>query len=106
MQGIVEGTISWTEDPDFGHEMAAAVPGVDDSEILPPRPLYTRQGRQDRHDAMVARLNRERREIPQLVPGLDESLVKSLGRLAVRPGTLSPAGAFRPWDTFRVRQSR
>ncbi len=79
VQGIVEGTISWTEDPDFGYEVAAAVPGVDDVEILQPRLLYARQGRMDEHDAMVARLKQERRQFLGSFPGLDESLVKSLG---------------------------
>jgi phosphoenolpyruvate carboxykinase (ATP) len=79
VQGIVEGTIEWTEDPDFGYEVAAAIPGVDDLEILQPRRLYTRQGRTDEHDAMVARLKRERKEFLGSFPGLDESLVKSLG---------------------------
>jgi phosphoenolpyruvate carboxykinase (ATP) len=79
VQGIVEGTIEWTEDPDFGYEVAAAIPGVDDLEILQPRRLYTRQGRTEEHDAMVARLKRERKEFLGSFPGLDESLVKSLG---------------------------
>ena len=79
VQGIVEGTIDWTEDPDFGYEVAAAIPGIDDTEILQPRRLYARQGRTDEHEAMVARLKRERREFLSSFPGLDESLVKSLG---------------------------
>ena len=79
VQGIVEGTIEWTEDPDFGYEVAAAIPGVDDLEILQPRRLYARQGRTGEHDAMVARLKRERKEFLGSFPGLDESLVKSLG---------------------------
>ncbi|HEX3195738.1 MAG TPA: phosphoenolpyruvate carboxykinase [Streptosporangiaceae bacterium] len=79
VQGIVEGTIEWTEDPDFGYEVAAAIPGVDDLEILQPRRLYTRQGRTEEHDAMVARLKRERKEFLGSFPGLDDSLVKSLG---------------------------
>ncbi len=79
VQGIVEGTIEWTEDPDFGYEVAASVPGVDDIEILRPRLLYARQGRTDEHDAMVARLKRERKEFLGSFPGLDESLAKSLG---------------------------
>jgi phosphoenolpyruvate carboxykinase (ATP) len=78
VQGIVEGTIEWTEDPDFGYEVAAAIPGVDDIEILQPRRLYSRQGRTGEHDAMVARLKRERQEFLNSFPGLDESLVKSL----------------------------
>jgi ATP-dependent phosphoenolpyruvate carboxykinase len=79
VQGIVEGTIEWTEDPDFGYEVSAAVPGVDDIEILQPRRLYARQGRTAEHDAMVARLKRERKEFLGSFPGLDESLVKSMG---------------------------
>ena len=79
VQGIVEGTIEWSEDPDFGYEVAASIPGVDDIEILQPRRLYARQGRTDEHDAMVARLKQERKEFLNSFPGLDESLVKSLG---------------------------
>jgi phosphoenolpyruvate carboxykinase (ATP) len=79
VQGIVEGTIEWTQDPDFGYEVAASVPGVDDIEILQPRVLYARQGRTAEYDAMVARLKRERKEFLGSFPGLDESLVKSLG---------------------------
>ncbi len=78
MQGIVEGTIAWTEDPDFGYEVSAAIPGADDIEILQPRRLYARQGRTDEHEAMVARPNRERQEFLSSFPGLDQSLVKSL----------------------------
>jgi phosphoenolpyruvate carboxykinase (ATP) len=79
VKGIVQGTMSWTVDPDFGPEVAAAVPGVDDPEILQPRLLYARQGRTAEHDAMVARLKRERREFLNSFPGLDDSLVMSLG---------------------------
>jgi phosphoenolpyruvate carboxykinase (ATP) len=52
---------------------------VDDIEILQPRRLYERQGRTDEHEAMVTRLKRERKEFLGSFPGLDESLVKSLG---------------------------
>jgi phosphoenolpyruvate carboxykinase (ATP) len=79
VQGIVEGTIEWTEDPDFGYEIAEKIPGVGDIEILQPRLLYRRQGRAEEYDAMVARLKRERKEFLSSFPGLDESLVKSLG---------------------------
>ena len=68
VQGIVEGTIEWAEDPDFGYEVAAAIPGVDDIEILQPRRLYERQGRTDEHEAMVARLKRRAEGIPRLLP--------------------------------------
>ena len=79
VQGIVEGTIEWTEDPDFGYEVATAIPGMDDIEMLPPRQLYARQDRTDEHAAMAARLKRECKEFLNSFPGLDVSLVKSLG---------------------------
>src|SRR6266480_4526962 len=36
-QGIVEGTIEWAQDADFGYEVAEKIPDVDDIEILQPR---------------------------------------------------------------------
>jgi phosphoenolpyruvate carboxykinase (ATP) len=79
VQRIVEGTIEWTEDPDFGDEVATARPGADDIEMLPPRRLYARQDRTNEHAAMAARLKREWKELLNSFPGLDESLVKALG---------------------------
>jgi len=79
VQAIVEDTISWVDDPDFGYEIAASVPGVDDAEILQPRRLYARQGRTVEYDAMVERMKRERREYLASFPGMDEAIVKSIG---------------------------
>jgi phosphoenolpyruvate carboxykinase (ATP) len=79
VQAIVEETITWTSDPDFGYEVAESLPGVDDPEILQPRRLYERQGRMDEYAAMVARLKRERREYLSSFAGLDEAIVKSIG---------------------------
>jgi phosphoenolpyruvate carboxykinase (ATP) len=79
VQAIVEDTISWAGDPDFGYEIAGSVPGVDDPEILQPRRLYARQGRNGEYDAMVERMKRERREYLASFPGLDEAIVKSIG---------------------------
>ena len=79
VQAIVEETISWTTDPDFGYEIAESVPGVDDIEILQPRRLYERQGRIAEYEAMVARMKRERREYLASFAGLDEAIVKSIG---------------------------
>jgi len=78
VQGIVEGTIDWTQDPDFRYEIAASIPGIDDTEILQPRRLYERQGRIDEYRSMVARLNRERRDYLGSFRGLDEEIVKSI----------------------------
>src|SRR5215510_23408 len=79
VQAIVQDTITWTADPDFGYEVAAALPGVDDIEILQPRLLYDRQGRGDEYAAMVSRMKRERREYLASFPGLDEAIITSIG---------------------------
>lgn len=60
VQGIVEGTIEWQRDPDFGYDIASAVPGVDNIEILQPVRLYQRLGRGEEYLAMVERLKEER----------------------------------------------
>jgi phosphoenolpyruvate carboxykinase (ATP) len=78
VEAIVSGTIEWVTDPDFGYEVAASLPGVDDPEILQPRRLYERQGRLEEYDAMVARLKGERREYLASFPGLDDSILKSI----------------------------
>ncbi|HEY3733347.1 MAG TPA: phosphoenolpyruvate carboxykinase [Streptosporangiaceae bacterium] len=79
VQAIVEGTIEWTTDPDFGYEIATSAPGIDDVEILQPRQLYEQQGRLDEYNDMVSRLKRERRDYLASFNGLDEAIVKSIG---------------------------
>jgi phosphoenolpyruvate carboxykinase (ATP) len=76
--GIVSGTIEWIEDPDFGYEIAAVVPGIDDIELLQPRRLYERQGREDEYDAIVRRLKEERREYLASYQGLDTSIATAI----------------------------
>jgi len=78
VQAIVEGTIEWAEDPDFGYEIATSLPGVDDIEILQPRRLYERTGRAADYDATVARMKRERSEYLSSFEGLDPSIMKSI----------------------------
>jgi phosphoenolpyruvate carboxykinase (ATP) len=79
VQAIMENTITWTVDQDFGYEIAESVPGIDDIEVLQPRRLYERQDRMDEYNAMVARMKRERREYLASFGGLDEAIVKSIG---------------------------
>ena len=78
VQAIVQDTIEWVIDPDFGYEVAASLPGVDDVEILQPRRLYERQGRRADYDAMVARLKHERKEFLGSFPGLNDDILKSI----------------------------
>ncbi len=79
VQAIVEDSIQWETDPDFGYEVASELSGVDDIEILQPRLLYARQGRQEEYDALVTRLKKERKEYLASFTGLDEQIVKSIG---------------------------
>src|SRR5713101_8843994 len=62
VKGIAEGAIEWERDPDFGYLVAAAVPGIDDVEVLQPRRLYERTGRAEEYRAQVQRLKAERTE--------------------------------------------
>ncbi len=70
VKAISEGTIAWETDPDFGYEVATAVPGIDDPELLQPRRLYERTDRTDEYAARVQRVKRERIEFLEGYPGL------------------------------------
>jgi phosphoenolpyruvate carboxykinase (ATP) len=78
VKAIAEGTISWEPDPDFGYEVAAQVPGLDDVEILQPRRLYERQGRLDEYRAGVERLELDRRSYLEGWGGLNPEIIESL----------------------------
>jgi phosphoenolpyruvate carboxykinase (ATP) len=72
VRAIAEGSISWTQDEDFGYLVAEDVPDLDDAELLRPRRLYERQGRMKEYDGLVERLKHERHarleEFPELTP--------------------------------------
>ncbi|MGQ0670722.1 MAG: phosphoenolpyruvate carboxykinase [Actinomycetota bacterium] len=78
VKGIVEGTISWTEDDDFGYRVAESVPGIDDIELLQPARLYERQGRTDEYRDMVKRLKIERRARLEEFPELSAEIVNAV----------------------------
>jgi phosphoenolpyruvate carboxykinase (ATP) len=79
VQAIVEGTIDWRTDQDFGYEVASHVPGVEDLELLEPRRLYERQGRLSEYEAIVARLKKERVEYLAGFKALHPSVLDGLG---------------------------
>ncbi len=79
VEAIVRGTIEWVLDPDFGYEVAATVPGVDDIELLQPRRLYERQERMAEYEEIAARLQRERVEYLRSFPVLDPAVLDGLG---------------------------
>ena len=78
VKGIAEGTIEWERDPDFGYFVAAAVPGIDDVEVLQPQKLYERTGRVDEYRAMVKRLKAERAEFLDDFPSLSDEIVAAV----------------------------
>jgi phosphoenolpyruvate carboxykinase (ATP) len=78
VEAIAEGTITWTEDDDFGYQIAESVPGIDDRELLRPRRLYERQGRMDEYRKFVERFKTERREFLEGFPGLDPEIIKAV----------------------------
>jgi phosphoenolpyruvate carboxykinase (ATP) len=79
VEGIAEGSITWTEDDDFGYLVADAVPGFDDPELLQPARLYEREGRSDEYRGFVERLKAERVARLQEFPELSEDIVKAAG---------------------------
>jgi len=78
VKAIAEGTITWSPDPDFGYDVAQAVPGVDDIEVLQPRRLYQRTGRGDEYRALVQRLKQERVAELQKYPGLEAEILAAV----------------------------
>jgi phosphoenolpyruvate carboxykinase (ATP) len=79
VKAIAEGTITWDSDPDFGYEVAAAIPGIDDPELLQPRRLYERQGRMPEYEALVERFKAERVAFLEGFPGLEPEIIKAVG---------------------------
>ena len=78
VKGIAEGKIEWERDPDFGYFIAAAVPGIDDVEVLQPQKLYERTGRADEYRAIVERLKAERAEFLDDFPSLSDEIVAAV----------------------------
>ncbi|HEX9713330.1 MAG TPA: phosphoenolpyruvate carboxykinase [Actinomycetota bacterium] len=74
VKAIADGTIEWTQDPDFGYQIATSVPGFDDEELLQPRRLYERQGRLDEYAATVKRLKEERATFLAKFDGLEREI--------------------------------
>jgi Phosphoenolpyruvate carboxykinase (ATP) len=78
VKAIAEGTISWERDPDFGYEVASAVPGIEDLEKLQPRRLYERIARMDDYRAWVERFKRDRIEYLQSFPDLRPEILEAV----------------------------
>ena len=79
VKGIAERSITWTEDEDFGYQIAEAVPDFDEVELLQPRRLYERQGRLEEYRGIVDRLKAERIAHLEGFPELTPEIVKAVG---------------------------
>jgi phosphoenolpyruvate carboxykinase (ATP) len=79
VKAIAEGSISWTDDADFGYEVAVDVPGIDDRELLQPIRRYERQGRADEYREFVERFKAERTDYLGQFEGLEDEIVKAAG---------------------------
>ncbi len=75
-EGIVDGTIEWVEDPDFGYFVAAAIDGVDVGK-LQPRRLYESQGRVDEYESIVAGLRSDREKYLAGYDLLDDRVLRA-----------------------------
>lgn len=80
VKAIAEGTIHWQQDPDFGYQIASALPGIDpvDADLLQPRLKYEREGRLDEYNRIVAKLKRERAAALGQYPELVEEIVAAI----------------------------
>ena len=80
VKAIAEGTIEWKQDEDFGYQIAASVPGIDEADhgILDPKSLYAKLGRSEEYAQWVERLKTERRDFlasfPELLPEIKNAL--------------------------------
>jgi phosphoenolpyruvate carboxykinase (ATP) len=78
VKAIAEGTVQWERDADFGYEVATALPGISDAELLRPRALYKRAGRADEYARWVQRLKRERIAFLEGYPGLEPEIIDAI----------------------------
>ena len=77
LQGLSEGSIEWMKDPDFGYEIAKAIPGVP-AELLNPRGYYESQGRKAEYEEIVKSLREERRAYLKKFDGIDPRILEAL----------------------------
>ncbi|WP_420453118.1 phosphoenolpyruvate carboxykinase [Ilumatobacter sp.] len=75
-QGIVDGTIAWIEDPDFGYYVAESIDGVEDGKLRP-RSLYESQGRTAEYEDIVATLKADRDRYLASFAGLDDRVARA-----------------------------
>lgn len=76
LDAALSEAVTWEADPDFGYEVPAVVPGLEgaSARALLPRLLYGDHDRVYEHADLVATKKRERFEIAESVPVLDQAV--------------------------------
>jgi len=80
LNAVLDGTVEWELDPDFGYRVAAEVPGIEGSDrfLLIPRFLYARTERVYEYAALVPELKRERVARLSALGGLDPAIIDAV----------------------------
>jgi phosphoenolpyruvate carboxykinase (ATP) len=74
LEGILQNSISWKEDSQFGYFIAAEVPGMSDEDLLLPQLLYSKQKREAEYSAIAEKIQTDRKEYLQKFDGLYPSI--------------------------------
>jgi phosphoenolpyruvate carboxykinase (ATP) len=80
LNAVLDDTIEWELDPDFGYRVAAEVPGIEGSDrfLLIPRFLYARTERVYEYAALVPELKRGRVARLSALDGLDAAIIDAV----------------------------
>ena len=80
LNAVLDGTVEWELDPDYGYRVAAEVPGIEASDrfLLIPRFLYARTERVYEYAALVPELKRERVARLSELDGLDAAIIDAV----------------------------
>ena len=78
LEEIMQGTISWAEDKDFGYFYAQEVPGLAREEILQPFSLYRSQGRENEYISISGQIQKDRREFLNQFDGLYMQIINAV----------------------------
>jgi phosphoenolpyruvate carboxykinase (ATP) len=80
LNAVLDGTVEWELDPDFGYRVAAEVPGIEggDRFLLIPRFLYARTERVYEYASLVPELKRERVARLEALEGLDAAIIDAV----------------------------
>ena len=74
LEAVMLDSVQWKEDPQFGYEIAAHVPGVEDEDLLQPERLYLKQGRETEYLRIAEQIQKDRTEYINQFDGLYDQI--------------------------------